>query len=60
MLLLFYYSLQPILLFTNTDVSATKICLDTSIFTKSDMGRREYYLLSEICLFIFLKIQRIL
>jgi hypothetical protein len=40
------YSLRPILLFTNTDVSITKICLDTSILTKSIMGRREYHNLS--------------
>jgi hypothetical protein len=36
------YSLRPILLFANTDVSTTKMCLDTSILTKSIMGRREY------------------
>jgi hypothetical protein len=36
------YSLRPILLFTNTDVSITKMCLDTSILAKSIMGRREY------------------
>jgi hypothetical protein len=30
-----YYSLQPILLFTNMDVSTTKMCLDTSILAKS-------------------------
>jgi hypothetical protein len=38
----FYYSLRPILLFANTDVSTTKMCLDTSILEKSIMGRREY------------------
>jgi hypothetical protein len=36
------YSLRPILLFANTDVSTTKICLGTSTLTKSIMGRREY------------------
>jgi hypothetical protein len=36
------YSLRPILLFANTDVSTTKICLDTSTLAKSIMGRREY------------------
>jgi hypothetical protein len=35
-----YYSLRPILLFASTDVSTTKMCLDTYIFTKSIMGRR--------------------
>jgi hypothetical protein len=34
--------LRPILLFANTDVSTTKMCLDTSILAKSIMGRREY------------------
>jgi hypothetical protein len=37
------YSLQPILLFANPDVS-TKMCLDTSTLAKSIMGRREYIL----------------
>jgi hypothetical protein len=36
------YSLRPIILFANTDVSITKMCLDTSILAKSNMGRREY------------------
>jgi hypothetical protein len=36
------YSLRSILLFVNTDVSTTKMCLDTSILAKSIMGRREY------------------
>jgi hypothetical protein len=39
------YSLRPILLFANTDVSTVKICLDTSILAKSIMGRREYIVL---------------
>jgi hypothetical protein len=38
------YSLRPILLFANTDVSTTKMCLDTSVLAKSNMGRREYYI----------------
>jgi hypothetical protein len=37
----FLYSLRPILLFANADVSTTKLCLDTSILAKSIMGRRE-------------------
>jgi hypothetical protein len=36
------YSHRLILLFANTDVSTTKMCLDTSILAKSIMGRREY------------------
>jgi hypothetical protein len=36
------YSLRPILLFANMDISSSKICLDTSILVKSNMGRREY------------------
>jgi hypothetical protein len=36
----FIYSLRPILLFANTDVSITKMCLDTSILAKNNMGRR--------------------
>jgi hypothetical protein len=38
----FYYSLRPILLFANTDVSTTKMCLHTSTLAKSIMGRRKY------------------
>jgi hypothetical protein len=34
--------LRPIILFANTDVSTTKMYLDTSILMKSNMGRREY------------------
>jgi hypothetical protein len=30
----FFYSLQPILLFTNTNISTIKMCLDTSILTE--------------------------
>jgi hypothetical protein len=35
---------RPILLFANTDVSTTKMCLDTSILVKSNMGQREYFI----------------
>jgi hypothetical protein len=37
----FRYSLRPILLFANTDISTTKICLNTSTLAKSIMDRRE-------------------
>jgi hypothetical protein len=36
------YSLQPILLFANTDISIPKMCLDKSRLAKSIMSRREY------------------
>jgi hypothetical protein len=36
------YSLRSIILFANMDVSTTKMCLDTSMLTKSIMSRREY------------------
>jgi len=36
------YSLRPILHFANTDVSITKMCLDSTILVKSIMSRREY------------------
>jgi hypothetical protein len=36
-----YYSLRPILLFANMDVSITKMCQDTSILTKSIIDWRE-------------------
>jgi hypothetical protein len=36
------YSLRSILLFVITEVSTTKMCLDTSILANSIMGRREY------------------
>jgi hypothetical protein len=36
------YSLRPILPFTNMDVSRHILVLDTSIFVKGNMGRREY------------------
>jgi hypothetical protein len=36
------YFFRPILLFANTDVSTTKMYLDTSTLAKNIMGRREY------------------
>jgi hypothetical protein len=36
------YFLRLILLFANTDVSTTKMCLDISILAKSIMSQREY------------------
>jgi hypothetical protein len=50
----FQYSLQPILLLVNTDVSTIKICLDTSILAKSIMDRREY-LFFTMSYFVLLK-----
>jgi hypothetical protein len=38
----FCYSLRSILLFANTDVFTTKMCLNTSILAKSNMDWREY------------------
>jgi hypothetical protein len=38
----YVYSLRPILPFTNTDVSRHILVLDTSVFAKGNMGRREY------------------
>jgi hypothetical protein len=38
----FKYSLRLILLFANTDVSITKMCLDKSTLVKGIIGRREY------------------
>jgi hypothetical protein len=35
------YSLRPIILFVNAEVSRHIIVIDTSVFTKSNMGRRE-------------------
>jgi hypothetical protein len=40
----FNYFLEPVLFFANTDVSTTKMCLDTSILAKSIMDWREYIL----------------
>jgi hypothetical protein len=37
-----YYSLRPIILFVNTDVSRHILMIDTSISVKSNMSRREY------------------
>jgi hypothetical protein len=42
----FCYSLRPIILFANTDVSRHILVIDTSVFAKSNMGRREYYSLA--------------
>jgi hypothetical protein len=39
------YSLGPILPFTNMDISSTKRYLDTSIFAKDNMSRREYQII---------------
>jgi hypothetical protein len=36
------YSLRPIILFANIDVSRHILVVDTSILIKSNMGRREY------------------
>jgi hypothetical protein len=36
------YSLQPILFIVNIDVSRHILVLDTSVFAKCNMGRREY------------------
>jgi hypothetical protein len=35
------YSLRPIILFANIDVSRHILVVDTSLFVKSNMGRRE-------------------
>jgi hypothetical protein len=37
------YSLRPILLFANTDVSRHILVVGTSVLAKSNMGRREYH-----------------
>jgi hypothetical protein len=44
-----YYYLRSILLFANIDVSNIKMCLDTFILAKSNMGRREYEIYVVIC-----------
>jgi hypothetical protein len=36
------YSLQPIILFANIDVSRHILVIDTSVLAKSIMGRREH------------------
>jgi hypothetical protein len=36
------YSLRPIILFANIDVSRHILVVDTSVLVKSNMGRREY------------------
>jgi hypothetical protein len=42
------YSLRPILLFTNTDVSRHILVIDTSVLAKSNMGRREYIITTSL------------
>jgi hypothetical protein len=37
-----WFSLRPILLFANIDVSRHILLIDTSVLAKSNMGRREY------------------
>jgi hypothetical protein len=39
---IFRYSLRPIILFTNIDVSRHILVVDTSILAKSNMNWREY------------------
>jgi hypothetical protein len=36
------YSLRPIILFTNIDVSKYILIIDISVLAKSNMGQREY------------------
>jgi hypothetical protein len=36
-----FYSLRPIILFTSIDVSRHILVIDTSVFAKSNMDRRE-------------------
>jgi hypothetical protein len=45
---LIIYSLRSIILFANMDVSRHILVVDTSVFAKSNMGRREYYLCSSV------------
>jgi hypothetical protein len=42
-----FYSLRPIILFANMDVSRHILVIDTSVFKKSNMGRREYKISNE-------------
>jgi hypothetical protein len=42
------YSLRSIILFANTDISITKMCLNTTRLAKSIMGRREYDLATAV------------
>jgi hypothetical protein len=37
------YSLRPLILFANIDVSRHILMVDTSVLAKSNMGRREYH-----------------
>jgi hypothetical protein len=45
---IYCYSLRPILLFANMDVSITKICLDTSTLARSIIGQREYEIFCDL------------
>jgi hypothetical protein len=42
------YSLRPIVLFANIDVSRHILVLDTSVLAKSNMGRREFFCISRM------------
>jgi hypothetical protein len=37
-----WFSLRPILIFANIDVSRNILVIDTSILAKSNMGQRDY------------------
>jgi hypothetical protein len=37
----YMYSLRSTILFVNTDVPTIRMCLDTSVLAKSNMGPRE-------------------
>jgi hypothetical protein len=41
--MIFFYSLRPIILFVNMNVSRLILVVDTFILTKSNMGEREYF-----------------
>jgi hypothetical protein len=43
-----YYSLRPIILFTNIDISRYILVVDTSVLVKSNMGWREYNIHAQI------------
>jgi hypothetical protein len=53
-----YYSLRPIILFANMDISRYILVVDTSILAKSNMGRREYFFLNTRIYYIRAHIQR--
>jgi hypothetical protein len=46
------YSLWPILLFVDTDIFITKICLDISVLAKSNMGMIEYFIFIFVIIFL--------